>query len=265
MNQICFEYCTRCQFKKEAVNDLLQELAYNEDRYLRDLAKKARQDPDSALHREAARQMAIRLDEDLEDGEPDDTEGMFQVDDGDESGTVPGSPGRRSEEITEEDIRKALEEYERNGFISIQEGKAIVTSKGVRKLAAGALERILKNLSRRNPGANPVKKLDFGIELSPNTRPYEVGDDYYSVDLERTALNAIHRSGELKFEPEDFEVREEINQAKLCAAIIIDESGSMRDSNKLEAAMETALALSKLILREPVSYTHLTLPTKRIV
>ncbi len=252
MKQVNVEYCTRCRFKTECEeSDLLPEIAYNEDRYLRDLAKKAQQDPDSALHREAARQMAIRLDEDLEDGEPDDTEGMFQVDDGDESGTVPGSPGRRSEEITEEDVRKALEEYERNGFISIQEGKAIVTSKGVRKLAAGALERILKNLSRRNPGANPVKKLDFGIELSPNTRPYEAGDDYYAVDLERTALNAIHRSGELKFELEDFEVREEINQAKLCAAIIIDESGSMRDSNKLEAAMETALALSKLILKEP--------------
>jgi len=89
------------------------------------------------------------------------------------------------------------------------------------------------------------------MELSPRTRRYEVGDDYSSVDLERTALNALNRSGQLKFEPEDFEVHEEIHQSKLCAAIIIDESGSMRDSHKLEAAMETALALSKLIMREP--------------
>jgi uncharacterized protein with von Willebrand factor type A (vWA) domain len=78
-----------------------------------------------------------------------------------------------------------------------------------------------------------------------------VGDDYAVVDLEGTAINTLRRCGELKFETGDFEVYEEIHQSRLNAGIIIDESGSMRDSGKLEAAMETALALSKLILREP--------------
>jgi len=64
-------------------------------------------------------------------------------------------------------------------------------------------------------------------------------------------MNALSRKGELRFDPEDFEVHEEIQQSRLSAGIIIDESGSMRDARKLSAAMETALVLSKLIMREP--------------
>jgi uncharacterized protein with von Willebrand factor type A (vWA) domain len=250
MKQIDIEYCTRCQFKKE--NGLLPEIVYNEDRYLHDLVKKAQQEPDSALYQEAVRQMDLRLKNDMEDEETDETsEGIFQSDNEQELGNTAGVPRQERDDINEEDIRKSLEEYEHDGYISIQKGKVIVTSKGVRKLAAGALERILKNLNRKSSGSYPIEKLDFGVDLSLHTRRYEVGDDYASVDLERTSLNALKRSGQLNFEPEDFEVYEEIHQSKLCAGIIIDESGSMRDTHKLEAAMETALALSRLIMKEP--------------
>lgn len=254
MKQINVEYCTRCGFKTESErSDLLQEIAYSEDRYLSDLVKKAQQDPDSSIHQEAARQMVQRLDKDLEGEETDDdTEGMFMSDDTEQLGNTPGLPRNLPKDITEEDVRRALEEYELSGLIDIQKGKVIVTSKGVKKLAASALERILKNLSRNSAGSRQVEKLDeLGMEISLYARRYEVGDDYASVDFERTALNALKKRGRLEFEPEDFEVYEQIDQSKLCFAIIIDESGSMRDSHKLEAAMETALALSKLIMREP--------------
>ena len=250
MKQTEIEYCTRCHFKKE--NGLLLEIAYNEDRYLHDLVKKAQQEPDSALHQEAVKQMDLRLENDMEDEETDETsEGIVQSDNEQELGNKCGIPRQERDDINEEDIRRSLEEYEHDGYISIQKGKVIVTSKGVRKLAAGALERILKNLNRKSSGSYPIEKLDFGVDLSLHTRRYEVGDDYASVDLERTSLNALKRSGQLNFEPEDFEVHEEIHQSKLCAGIIIDESGSMRDTHKLEAAMETALALSRLIMKEP--------------
>lgn len=245
------EYCTRCGIKTE--DDLLREIAYDEHRYLSDLVKKAREHPDSFIGQEAARQLAQRLDIETPGQETDEnTRGMFRTESDDrQPGNVPGPPGRNRTGINEEDIKKALEEYEHEGLIGIQNGKVIVTSKGVKKLAAGALERILKNLNRKNSGSYPAGKLDFGTELSLLTRRYEAGDDYSLVDLERTSLNALRRSGRLKFEPEDFEVYEEIPQAKLCAGIIIDESGSMRDSHKLEAAMETALALARLIRQKP--------------
>jgi uncharacterized protein with von Willebrand factor type A (vWA) domain len=250
MKQIDIEYCTRCKFKKES--GLLQEIALSEDRYIHDLVKKAQQDQNSAIHQEATKQMVIRLENDLEDGERDDiSDGIYQNDNEEELGDIVGVPRQERDDINEEDIRRSLEEYEHDGYISFQKGKVIVTSKGVRRLAAGALERILRNLSRKSPGSNPIEKFGFGMELSQLTRRYEVGDDYASVDLEHTSLNALRRSGKLEYEPEDFEVYEEIHRSKLCAGIIIDESGSMRDTNKLEAAMETALALSRLIMKEP--------------
>ncbi len=248
MKQLSIEYCRRCSFKAEPESDLLSELAYNEDRYLPDLLKQAQENPESALYKEAAKQMELRLENEAGDDEPDDTVGPCLTDDEPEFGNVSGLP---RQDINEEDLRRALEEYETSGLIDIQKGKVIVTSRAVKKLAADALERILRELSRKTSGSNPVEKEDFGVDLSLRTRRYEAGDDYSLVDLVSTAINAIRRSGRLEFEPGDFEVYEEIHQSKLNAAILIDESGSMRDSGKLEAAMETALALSKLILREP--------------
>lgn len=256
-DKIKIDYCLRCQIRSQNNSDLLEELAYDEDRYLRDLLKKAQEDTDSALHQEAAAQRDKRLQEELpeidlpESAEPDDdVEGMFATD-SDEFGEGIGVPKQETDEISEEDLRKALEEYERNAEIDIQKGKVVVTPKGVRKLAAHALERILKKLSKKGSGTHSVEKPGFGVELSLDTRRYEVGDDYYAVDLERTALNALGRRGELSFEPEDFEIHEEIQESRLCAGIIIDESGSMRDARKLSAAMETAIVLSKLIMKEP--------------
>ncbi|MAE11459.1 MAG: VWA domain-containing protein [Dehalococcoidales bacterium] len=259
MNQITIEYCNRCNLKVENDSDLLREIAYNEDRYLADLLKRAQEDEDNSLHKEATEQMKQRLKEplpeiDLPEGEEDDepTEGMFQTDDDDEEPSDEmGSPKQETDEINEDDVRKALEEYARNGEISFQNGKVTVTPKGVKKLAANALERILKKLSQKGVGIHAAEKVGFGVDLSLHTRAYELGDDYSSANMERTLLNTLSRAGDLRFEPEDFEMHEEIQQSKLCAGIIIDESGSMRDARKLSAAMETALVLSKLIQREP--------------
>jgi len=257
-DKINIEYCLRCKIHSQNNSDLLQELAYDEDRYLRDLLKKAQEDTDSALHREAAEQRDKRLQVDLpeielpeDETDDEDIEGMFQTDNDQDPGEGRGVPKQETDEINEDDLRKALEEYERNAEIDIRKGKVVVTPKGVRKLAAHALERILKKLSKKGSGTHSVEKPGFGVELSLDTRRYEVGDDYYAVDLEQTALNAIGRRGELSFEPEDFEIHEEIQESRLCAGIIIDESGSMRDARKLSAAMETAIVLSKLIMREP--------------
>lgn len=243
--KIELEYCNRCKLKTD--DDLLRDLAYDEDRYLPDLLNKARNEPETPLAREALKQLEKRLNDEEEGEEPG--EGMFK-EQNDEDGDMPGVPGR-NENVQEEDVRKALEEYENKGLVEIQNGKVIVTSTGAKKLAAGALERILRSLQSKNTGAHSCELPELGIELTTNTRRYEFGDDYSLVDIEKTALNALERCGRLEFIPGDFEIHEEVHKTKLCAGIIIDESGSMRDSGKLEAAMETAMAMSRLIMREP--------------
>jgi uncharacterized protein with von Willebrand factor type A (vWA) domain len=243
--KIELEICHRCRLKTD--DGLLRDLAYDEDRYLPDLVNKARNEPESPLAQEALKQLEQRLNGEEEGEEPG--EAIFK-EPNDKDGTMPGVPGR-NEAIQEEDIRNALEDYQNKGLVDIQNGKVIVTSKGVKKLAAGALERILRSLQSRNTGANTRELPELGIELTTRTRRYEFGDDYALVDIEKTALNALERCGRLALIPRDFEIHEEVHKTRLCAGIIIDESGSMRDSGKLEAAMETAMVLSRLIMREP--------------
>jgi uncharacterized protein with von Willebrand factor type A (vWA) domain len=157
----------------------------------------------------------------------------------------------KSQEVSDEDVRQALKEFEQEGYIEIQKGEIKITSKGARKLASNALERILCLLSSRDLGSHTEEKTGFGTDLTTYSRPYEVGDDYGLVDIEGTALAALERTGHLHLEVEDFQVFEETHQSKLCVGLIIDESGSMRSDYKLSAAIETSLALSELIRREP--------------
>ena len=71
--------------------------------------------------------------------------------------------------------------------------------------------------------------------------------------MEGTFLNALERrpaDGGISLEPGDLSVYDEMHEAKMCAGLIIDESGSMQ-GEKISAAMGTALALAELIRKEP--------------
>lgn len=156
------------------------------------------------------------------------------------------------EELTDRDIEETLKDFEIQGYIELDKGEIKITSKGTAILARGALRRILDNLAKKDVGAHTIKEMGFGSELSLHSRPYEVGDDYGLVDVEGTLLNALEREPKcLTLETRDFQVYETVHQSRLCAGLIIDESGSMRSGRKIDAAIDTSLALSELIRREP--------------
>lgn len=270
------EYCTRCQLKSD--DKLLKELAYSEERSLQDILMRIQQGQDSYIGRTSSEYAHQRIQEERERLEGYERElkevgenasyevvdsilqgrGMAKIVErmlGDEVRKGLEEKARflryKTHDVREEDIRQALEEYERQGYIEIQEGKVKITLKGVRRLASNALGRILQSLGRKELGSHPIEATGFGSWLSVHTRAYETGDDYSLVNIERTAINALERSGLLELERGDFVVHEEVHESRLCAGLIIDESGSMRSRYKLEAALETALALSELIRREP--------------
>lgn len=270
------EYCDRCELKSEG--ELLRELAQLAGRTLQDIARHSQQHPESALGR--ATRHIKEVQEKEERAKLEEYENLLRqyeenlsfeiMDKLLEGSSVEELADRilqdekrlelqekirslkwKSPRIGEGEVREVLRQYEKEGYIELEEGKVRITSKGARRLAASILERILRHLAGRDIGSHPVEKAGFGAELSPYTRNYEFGDDYSLVDVEKTSLNALERCGKLRLELADFEVHEEVHQTKLCAGILIDESGSMRNGYKLEAAIETALALSELIRREP--------------
>lgn len=270
------EYCDRCQLSSES--EILQELARLRNRSLKDLIRRSYQHPESALgqslrkaQEEKEREEKAKLQEYEEMlGQHEENlsykvmDGLLQGESVEELASYILEDEFRKElqekirelkwrspGIGEGDAKYALQKLEQEGYIEIEEGKLKITSKGAKRLAQNILERIFRHLQGKDVGTHLSEKSGFGTELSLYTRRYEFTEDYSLVNVEKTALNALERCGKLKFESEDFEIYEEIHQTKLCAGIIIDESGSMRRGYKLEAAIETALALSELIRREP--------------
>ena len=156
----------------------------------------------------------------------------------------------QSEDIDYQDLEAALKELEKEGYINLEEGRVRITSKGAQILAKQALKRALENLARKEIGRWEVKEVGYGSLLSTYSRPYELGDEYERVDIEKTLLKALERSRGLSLKQEDFHIFDLVHQARMCVGLIIDESGSMQ-GDKLAAAIDTSLALSELIRREP--------------
>ncbi|MCS7280467.1 MAG: hypothetical protein NZ583_02400 [Desulfobacterota bacterium] len=156
-------------------------------------------------------------------------------------------------DITQKDLEDALKEYIDLGDIQMDGDTIKITPKGARKLAQNVLRKILEKLTEKGAGVHRTGEIGFGIDLSFSSRPYEIGDEYERIDIERTLLNALERQGiknRLSFQLEDFYVYEEIEETRMVSGLIIDESGSM-SGDKMNAAIDTSLALAELIKREP--------------
>lgn len=163
----------------------------------------------------------------------------------------------QSEEVEYRDVEEAMKEAERAGLVQLEDGRVKITSRGARMLARQALGKAMENLAKREMGSHLVKETGFGSELSLHSRPYELGDQYECIDIEKTLSNAVQRnassglSSGVTLEPQDFEVLQLMHQTRVCAGVIIDQSGSMQADSKIEAAMEASLALSELMMRNP--------------
>ncbi len=158
------------------------------------------------------------------------------------------------ERLSEPDLEKALEKLLEKGELQLDKGKLKITQKGARRLASYILKRVLETLARKDYGSHRVEEDSYGSELSLIHRPYEPGDDYWLVDIEHTLLNSMGRNAacddKMSLKLEDFEVCETVHEGRMCAGLIIDQSGSMT-GNKINAAVDAALALGEIIRRQP--------------
>ncbi|MDZ4247053.1 MAG: hypothetical protein U1D67_08035, partial [Dehalococcoidia bacterium] len=158
------------------------------------------------------------------------------------------------ERLSEADLEKALDGLVEKGLLNIEKGQIKITKKGAKKLASFILKRVLENLRRRDSGTHPVEQDSYGVDLAVTHRQYEPGDDYWLVDVENTLLNAMERNAfnenKMSLSLEDFEIYETQGEGKMCAGLLIDQSGSMT-GNKINGAIDAALALGELIRRQP--------------
>ncbi len=270
------EYCTRCSLGQPEESRILREIARSSSRSIQDIGRqlyrynsireKAREQAERRLEQRGKRlaEYQQQLKQYEEGLSFDALEQLLQGEDASQiAERIAADKVRREleqainslkyqpDDIDYQDVEAALREYEQQGYIDIQGGKIRITSKGARLLAKQALKRALENLAKKEVGPHPIKEIGYGSEVSTYSRRYEPGDEYELVDIEKTLLNALERSRKLSLKPEDFQVFDPMHQTRMCAGVIIDESGSMQGDNKIEAAIEASLALSELIRREP--------------
>lgn len=266
--------CTRCQAGSEG--DFLSEIALGGKHSLENLLKQ-HEKRDSPLNKISRKYRDERLEEERDElaelearisqfSEDFSYEALKQFIKGESVEKLAAELGRNEtvkaletriqelkwqpDDVSFEDAKKAMNEFEKRGLIKISGDVVKVTSKGANILAANALDRIMQGIILKDSGSN-LRDTSTSNELSLHTRKYEIGDDYARVDIEKTALNAIKRAGRLRLIPEDFEFYEEMREVRFSIGLLIDESASMKIDDKLSAAVSTALALSHLVHKNP--------------
>ncbi|HIH89295.1 TPA: hypothetical protein HA344_08835 [Candidatus Bathyarchaeota archaeon] len=153
--------------------------------------------------------------------------------------------------ISEEDFDEALKDLEKKGLLDGRGKGVILTSKGAQLLGRGFLSRILMNLARKGLGAHRVEDIGHGPWLAATYRPYEPGDPYDRINVERSLMAAIERGGGFsEMKTSDFRIHESRHATEVHFGVLVDQSASMKKKGKMEAAVETALALSELMRLE---------------
>ena len=153
--------------------------------------------------------------------------------------------------ISEEDFDEALKDLEKKGLLDGRGKGVILTSKGAQLLGRGFLSRILMNLARKGLGTHRVEDIGHGPWLAATYRPYEPGDPYDRINVERSLMAAIERGGGFReMKTSDFRIHESRHATEVHFGVLVDQSASMKKKGKMEAAVETALALSELMRLE---------------
>ena len=159
--------------------------------------------------------------------------------------------------VSKDDFDEALHDLEVKGFLDGRKRGVVLTSKGAQFLGRGILSRILLNLARKGLGAHRVDDVGYGPWLAATYRPYEPGDPYDRINVERSLMTTIERGdGFSNMKVGDFRIYESRHATEVHFGILVDQSASMKKKGKMEAAVETALALSELM--------HLEFPEDRL-
>ena len=153
-----------------------------------------------------------------------------------------------SQRMTQMDFEDVLSEFTRKGLTKPRRPKITLTSKGAQLLGRGFLSRILQRLSRLGVGPHRIEDVGHGPWPASTIRPYEFGDPYERISVEQSVLASLERGADVgDLNVADFRVYEAIHSTEVLFGVLVDQSASMNRGGKLEAAVETALALSELM------------------
>lgn len=141
------------------------------------------------------------------------------------------------------------------GLVDQTETGLRLTPRGVRSIGANALRELFAKLTSDQIGQHQVRRLGFGHERTPDTKPYEYGDPFL-LDLQRTIRNALARRSRespglsgtpVGLEPDDFAIEQTEHLSRSSTVLMLDLSMSMPMEGRFVPAKKVAMALHALI------------------
>ncbi len=144
-----------------------------------------------------------------------------------------------------------LEMLIRRGYIEQdEEGRYIVTPRGVRRVETKALEELLHVSGRDAVGKHETEFRGTGQTVHDEWKSYEYGDSLSQLNLHETLKNALLRQGgkaPVEIAEEDLVLYDTQYQTACATVVLLDMSGSMGRYGKYGQAKKIARALQGLI------------------
>lgn len=130
-----------------------------------------------------------------------------------------------------------------------EEGKFVVTPRGIRRVESRALEELFQIARKDKLGKHETEFRGAGQTMHEESKPYEYGDPVSNLNMHETLKNAIFRQGggsPVHITEEDLVVYDTEYQTSCATVVLLDMSGSMGRYGKFGQAKRVAMALQSL-------------------
>lgn len=139
----------------------------------------------------------------------------------------------------------------KQGYVEKDEdGKYIVTPKGIRRVENKALEELFNITRKGQSGKHETQFRGAGQTVHEESKPYEFGDSVSNLNMHETLKNALHRQGggsPIQVSEDDLVVHDMEYQTNCATVVLLDMSGSMMRYGKFGQAKKVAMAMQSLV------------------
>jgi len=139
----------------------------------------------------------------------------------------------------------------------LKDSEKWLTSKGFANIGGKILQDVMKELKKGDFGIHESKNFGYGSLLLDTTKKYEIGNDIRLLNIPNSLINSIQRLAKInrkleipiKFDIEDFEEYETLQDVRVSIVYCIDLSSTMRystmygDLSRIEAAKRALWSL----------------------
>ncbi|MFN6946993.1 MAG: vWA domain-containing protein [Cytophagaceae bacterium] len=146
-----------------------------------------------------------------------------------------------------------IQDLKDKGYITEEnkEGNFAITPRSEQIIRKNALEEIFGKLKKGNKGNHKTFHSGGGDEATPDTRPYQFGDNLDSINITGSIHNAQinHGIDDFKLTQEDLEIQEREHKTQNSTVLMIDISHSMilYGEDRITPAKKVAMALAELV------------------